>query len=66
MKEAPPSPVCIPYPNEALTYVAVLTRVARGAQAYDMSLRLLAGPSATRLLGTGPGRSCNPQGEAEH
>lgn len=31
-----------------------------------MSLRLLAGPSATRLLVTGPGRRCNPQGEAEH
>lgn len=31
-----------------------------------MSLRLLAGPSATGLLSTGPGGGCIPQGEAEH
>lgn len=53
-------------PLEGLTYVAALASGARGAQAYDMSLRLLARPSATGLLSTGPGGGCNPQGEAEH
>ena len=50
---------------EGLTYVAVLASVAGGAQAYDVSLHLLAGPSTAGLLGTGGG-VCNPQGEAEH
>lgn len=66
MKDGPSSCVCIPCSQEGLTYVAVLASVARGAQAHDVSLCLLAGPSATGLLGTGPGRGCNPQGEAEH
>lgn len=61
MKDTPPSPVCIPHPDEGLTYVAVLASVARGAQAYDVSLCLLAGPRATGILGTGPGGGCNPR-----
>lgn len=51
--------------DEALTYVSVLASVARGTQAYDVSLCLPAGSSTTGLLGTGGG-VCNPRGEAEH
>lgn len=64
MKEALP-PRLYSLPHEGLTHVAVLASVARGAQADDMSLSLLAGPSTTGLLGTGPDGGCNPQGEAE-
>lgn len=58
----PAPPPALSTASEGLTYVTVLASVARGAQAYDMTLCLLAGPSATGLLCTGPGGGCNPQG----
>lgn len=50
--------------NEGLTYIAVLASVARGAQTYDVSLHLLAGPAW--LLGKGPSGGCSSQGDDEH
>lgn len=55
----PPS-VCTPMATEGPTYVAVLASAGVKGQAHDLSLLLLAGPSATGLS-TATGRGCNPQ-----
>lgn len=44
--------------DSILTSITVLTGVTLGAQAHDSSLHLLAGPSSTVNLGTGPGGIC--------